>query len=106
MLRLDVLVKRNPSMTAEEFDEYIYYTIDRTSTERSDCADRYWTYTHSNLIKGWLQRHGVYRYTQVSHPLAARCVSVQYFCTVRRSLLLIGARPIPLGEPMIIVPYP
>ena len=64
MLRFDILVKRHPAMTENEFHEFVLQT--ELEIVASDGANRYWTYTHAPLIKVWLQRHGVHRYTQVS----------------------------------------
>ncbi|KAI2813820.1 hypothetical protein CBS115989_9117 [Aspergillus niger] len=44
LIRFDTYVKRHPSLTMEEF----HHT---------------WTTSHAQLLKTWLARHGVYRYT-------------------------------------------
>lgn len=46
LLRFCMLIKRNPSMSVDEFNDY-------------------WTNTHGPIVKEWLQRHGVVKYTQV-----------------------------------------
>ncbi|GLA67572.1 hypothetical protein AtubIFM56815_001560 [Aspergillus tubingensis] len=49
LIRFDTYVKRHPSLTAEEF----HHT---------------WTASHAPLLKNWLARHGVYRYTLFHTP--------------------------------------
>ncbi|KAI2829543.1 hypothetical protein CBS133816_4267 [Aspergillus niger] len=49
LIRFDTYVKRHPSLTVEEF----HHT---------------WTTSHAQLLKTWLARHGVYRYTLFHTP--------------------------------------
>ncbi|EED11985.1 conserved hypothetical protein [Talaromyces stipitatus ATCC 10500] len=49
LVRFDTYVKRHPSLTVEEFH-------------------RQWTEVHAQLLKHWLECHGVHRYT-IFHPL-------------------------------------
>ncbi|RAK83281.1 hypothetical protein BO79DRAFT_260358 [Aspergillus costaricaensis CBS 115574] len=49
LIRFDNYVKRHPSLTAEEFRHT-------------------WTASHAPLLKNWLARHGVYRYTLFHTP--------------------------------------
>ncbi|PWY96734.1 hypothetical protein BO94DRAFT_481773 [Aspergillus sclerotioniger CBS 115572] len=51
LIRFDTYVKRHPSLSAEEFHEI-------------------WTNEHAQLLKKWLERHGVYRYTLFHTPPA------------------------------------
>ncbi|KAF9886601.1 hypothetical protein FE257_011241 [Aspergillus nanangensis] len=56
-VRFDIFVRRHPSLSVEKFHDY-------------------WSNIHAPLIKHWLQRHGVYRYTQYHTPPLMR---EQYF---------------------------
>ncbi|GLA78149.1 hypothetical protein AtubIFM55763_010638 [Aspergillus tubingensis] len=49
LIRFDTYVKRHPSLTAEVFHHI-------------------WTASHAQLLKNWLARHGVYRYTLFHTP--------------------------------------
>ncbi|CAG8955829.1 hypothetical protein HYFRA_00011698 [Hymenoscyphus fraxineus] len=49
MIRLDIYVKKHPSITHEEFHER-------------------WSTVHGSLVKGWLAEKGIYRYTQFHSP--------------------------------------
>lgn len=64
MVRLDLYVKRHPSLSSAEFHEFVdtFLVIDDYQLTRT-C--RRWTKVHGALIKGWLAEKGIYRYTQV-----------------------------------------
>ncbi|OJJ68350.1 hypothetical protein ASPBRDRAFT_47290 [Aspergillus brasiliensis CBS 101740] len=49
LIRFDTYVKRHPSLTVEEFHHA-------------------WTTNHAQVLKNWLARHGVYRYTLFHTP--------------------------------------
>ncbi|TVY55834.1 Dehydratase aurZ, partial [Lachnellula suecica] len=49
MVRLDIYVKRHPSLSSEQFHER-------------------WSKVHGSLVKGWLAEKGVWRYTQYHSP--------------------------------------
>jgi len=49
MVRLDIYVKRHPSLTSEQFHER-------------------WSKVHGSLVKGWLAEKGIWRYTQYHSP--------------------------------------
>ncbi|PVH92520.1 hypothetical protein DM02DRAFT_605204 [Periconia macrospinosa] len=49
MIRLDIYVRKHPSLTTEEFHER-------------------WSNVHGKLVKNWLAEKGIYRYTQYHAP--------------------------------------
>jgi hypothetical protein len=71
MIRLGIYVKRHPSLTSEEFHEYVAQTGRHghpcRNGQRLTSSRRRWSKVHGALVKGWLAEKGIYRYTQVSH---------------------------------------
>lgn len=59
LIRFSMLIKRCPSLSEDEFQEY-------------------WTNTHGPIVKEWLARHGVIKYTQVG--LAGRALHAEDSC--------------------------
>ena len=64
MVRLDIYVKRHPSLSSTEFHEFVgpfsviaIYQVTRIF--------RRWSKVHGTLVKGWLAEKGIHRYTQV-----------------------------------------
>lgn len=64
MVRLDIYVKRHPSLSSTEFHEFVdtFLVIDSYQLTRNY---RRWSKVHGTLVKGWLAEKGIYRYTQV-----------------------------------------
>ena len=64
MVRLDIYVKRHPSISSMEFHEFVgtFLVIgDKQLTRKC----RRWSKVHGTLVKGWLAEKGIHRYTQV-----------------------------------------
>ena len=64
MVRIDVYVKRHPSLSSAEFHEFVG-TFPVIAIYQITRIYRRWSTVHSTLIKGWLAEKGIYRYTQV-----------------------------------------
>lgn len=64
MVRLDIYIKRHPSLSSAEFHEFVdtFYVVDNHQLTR---ICRRWSNVHGTLVKGWLAEKGIYRYTQV-----------------------------------------
>ena len=71
MVRLDIYVKRHPSLSSMEFHEFVGSFLVVAEYELTRRYRR-WSKEHGILVKGWLAEKGIYRYTQV-------CVYLQPF---------------------------
>ena len=64
MVRLDLYVKRHPSLSSTEFHEFVGpFSVIANYQVTKVC--RRWSKVHGTLVKGWLAEKGIYRYTQV-----------------------------------------
>lgn len=64
MVRLDLYIKRHPSLSSIEFHEFVG-TFSIITEYRVTRIGRRWSKVHGTLVKGWLAEKGIYRYTQV-----------------------------------------
>ncbi|KAL3253401.1 hypothetical protein ABHI18_009513, partial [Aspergillus niger] len=62
LIRFDTYVKRHPSLTVEEFHQFCWHLHSFPTVTST------WTTSHAQLLKTWLARHGVYRYTLFHTP--------------------------------------
>ncbi|KAJ5103178.1 hypothetical protein N7532_003707 [Penicillium argentinense] len=58
LVRVTVVLYRNPALTEDEFH-------------------RYWSEVHGPLVRGWLARHGIVKYTQNHTPSKLRQIMSQ-----------------------------
>ena len=78
MIRLDIYVKRHPSLSSTEFHEFVddVLVIDKYPLT-IEC--RRWSKVHGSLVKGWLAEKGIYRYTQVwTHLYIRLCLPITF----------------------------
>ena len=64
MVRLDIYIKRHPSLSSKEFHEFVA-TFSVITDYPVTRIRRRWSKVHGTLVKGWLAEKGIYRYTQV-----------------------------------------
>ena len=64
MVRLDIYVKRHPSLSSMEFHEFVGTFLVIGAYQLTKICRR-WSKVHGTLVKGWLAEKGIYRYTQV-----------------------------------------